>query len=95
MAFVRNVDFASVLSNPVAVSALLTATLRKALEADGAGEFASEILSVSEKGGKISVRTTGPLVASALRLRQGKIETALVSALAKFGYRGTVSVHFR
>lgn len=69
MAFVRNVDFAKVLSKPAAVAAILLSTLRKILEEEGEGELVDGVVSISEKDGRIAIKTSGPLVASALRLR--------------------------
>ena len=85
MAFVGgSADFSSVLSNPAAVSALLFATLKRVLAEDGEAGLAEGVLSVSEKDNVVCVRADGPLVASALRLRASKIESAFSEALARF-----------
>ena len=95
MAFVGNTDFSSALSKPAAVSALLLSTLKRVLAEEGAAELAEDVVSISEKDNAISVRTKGPLVANALKLRSGKIETAFAEALARFGRKGTVTVRIR
>jgi hypothetical protein len=95
MAFVTNVDFSSALSKPGAYSAVLVASLRRLLDEEGCSGFAEEIISLSEKNGKVAIRVTGPLVASALSLRQGKIEAAFEETLSKFGRKGKISVRIR
>ena len=84
MAFVGNVDFSSVLSNPAAVSALLFSTLKRVLSEDGETALAEGVVSISEKDNAVIVRTDGPLVASALKLRASRIETAFAEALGRF-----------
>lgn len=95
MAFVGNMDFSSALSKPAAVSALLLSTLKRVLSEEGASELTEDVVSISEKDNVVSIRTGGPLVASALKLRSGKIETAFTEALARFGRKGTLTVRIR
>lgn len=95
MVFVGNMDFSSALSKPTAVSALLLSTLKRVLSEEGESELAEDVVSVSEKDNAVSIRTKGPLVASALKLRSGKIETAFTEALSRFGRKGTVTLRIR
>lgn len=95
MAFVKNVDFSSALSSPAAYSALLFGSLRRLLSEEGCPELAEEVVSVSERGGTVAVKVSGPLVASALSMRQGKIEAAFSETLARFGRKGKISVRIR
>lgn len=92
---VKNVDLSPALSKPAMVSAVLLSSLKRLLAEGGSEGLASEIVSISEKDGAISIRATGPLVASALRLRQGAIETAFSETLARFGRKGTTTVKIR